>query len=292
MTDFEATVRALPFWQGIKSVVPLHGGVSNAAFVVEDQQGRFVARIGQDYPFHQVERRREAEAHRAGFAAGLSPEMIYAQGGVMIVRHLVAKTYAEADVRADWQSCLDLVCRCHAGMAQRIRGQAAMFWVFQILRDYAETLRAAKHRESGNLPHWLDIAGALEAAQMPLPVIFGHHDLLAGNFLHDGNRLWLIDWEYGAFGTAMFDLANLAAANGLSKSAEQDMLTAYFGKAPDLATHRAYAAMKVAAALREALWGMVSELYLAAPGVDYAAYAAEHIQRFRNFHADYQKDFR
>ena len=53
------------------------------------------------------------------------------------------------------------------------------------------------------------VADRLEAMQMPLPIVFGHHDLLPGNFLDDGNRLWLIDWEYGAFGTAMFDLANL-----------------------------------------------------------------------------------
>ena len=31
--------------------------------------------------------------------------------------------------------------------------------------------------------------------------------------------------------------------------------------------------MKTASALREAMWGMVSELYLNAPGVDYVAYA-------------------
>jgi aminoglycoside phosphotransferase (APT) family kinase protein len=56
---------------------------------------------------------------------------------------------------------------------------------------------------------------ALEAAQAPLPMVFGHHDLLPGNFIDDGKRLWLIDWEYAGFGTAMFDLANLAT-NGRS----------------------------------------------------------------------------
>ena len=48
---------------------------------------------------------------------------------------------------------------------------------------------------------------------MPLPIVFGHHDLLPTNFMDDGKRLWLIDWEYGGFGTAMFDLANISANN-------------------------------------------------------------------------------
>jgi thiamine kinase-like enzyme len=109
--------------------------------------------------------------------------------------------------------------------------------------------------------------------------------------MDDGKRVWLIDWEYGAFGTAMFDLANIAAANSFDTTMEGDMLRGYFGKAPDLALTRAYYAMKVAAALREAMWGMISELFLAAPGVDYVAYAAEYISRFDAIHAAYSKDF-
>ena len=58
---------------------------------------------------------------------------------------------------------------------------------------------------------------------MPLPIVFGHHDLLPGNFIDDGRRLWLIDWEYGAFGTPMFDLANLSA-NGEFDAAQDEAL--------------------------------------------------------------------
>ncbi len=291
MSDAEDIVRSLAVWTGLRSVTPLTGGVSNAAFIVEDASGRFVARVGQDYPFHQVSRAREAEANRAAFAAGLSPELVHAGDGVMVVRHISAKTYGEADVRQRWQDCLALVMRCHRDMGTRIRGQGAIFWVFQILRDYAATLHTANHRATPQLAGWMTIADELEAAQVPLPIIFGHHDLLPANIMDDGKRLWLIDWEYGAYGTAMFDLANLAAANSFDPKTETDMLSAYFGRVPDLATTRAYFAMKTAAALREAMWGMISELYLAAPGVDYIAYAAEHTGRFTSIYARYRKDF-
>jgi thiamine kinase-like enzyme len=289
--DVEATVRGLSVWHGISSVAPLKGGVSNAAFVVDDASGRFVARVGSDYPFHQVSRAREAQAHRAAFEAGLSPELVFARDGVMVVRYIEAKTFAEPDVRANWARCLDLVMRTHRDVGHRIRGQGAIFWVFQILRDYAETLRIANHRSAPQLADWMAITDKLETAQVPLPVIFGHHDLLPTNFMDDGKRLWLIDWEYGAFGTAMFDLANIAAANSFDATMETEMLRAYFGRSPDLATSRAYYAMKVAAALREAMWGMISELFLAAPGVDYVAYAAEYISRFEAIHKAYSRDF-
>ena len=39
--------------------------------------------------------------------------------------------------------------------------------------------------------------------------VSSHNDLNPGNVLFDGTRLWLVDWEYGGFGTPLFDLANL-----------------------------------------------------------------------------------
>lgn len=283
----EARVRALPLWTGAVTVTPLKGGVSNASFKVTDSTGSYVARLGGDYPFHQVSREREAVASRAAFEAGLSPELVHAGDGLMVLRHLDARTYAEADVRANAARCVDILKRCHGGMGRRITGQGAIFWVFQILRDYGATLTRHGHRLAGEVPRWMGVVDQLEAAQLPLPVVFGHHDILPTNFMDDGQRLWLIDWEYGAFGTAMFDLASIAANNAFDPAGETLILERYFEREPSDALWRAFHAMKAASALREAVWGMISELFLAAPGVDYVAYAKEYLGRFDRVHADY-----
>ena len=280
MTSPEHRVRSLSLWQGLVSVEPLEGGASNASFLVRDGTGDYVVRVGEDFPAHQVSRVRECVASQAAHLAGLSPRLVHADAGLMVLDHVKARTLDEADVRRQWRACVDLLKRCHRDMPRRISGQGAIFWVFQILRDYALTLQSHNHRMVSHLPDWMALADALEAQQIPLPIIFGHHDLLPGNFLDDGKRLWLIDWEYGAFGTAMFDLANLAAANSFNVALEAEMLAHYFGHAADAQTQRAFSAMKVAAALREALWGMVSEIHLAAPGVDYEAYAQKYLARF------------
>ena len=287
----EDRVRALPVWRGLKSIVPLKGGVSNASFTVEDSTGKYVARVGEDYPCHQVSRVREGIAARAAFEAGLSPEVIHTESGIMVLRYLEARTYGEADVRANAGRCIDIVKRCHHDMGKRVSGQGAIFWVFQILRDYAHTLKAGKHRDSTNIPRWMNAVDALEDAQIALSIVFGHHDLLPGNFMDDGKRLWIIDWEYGAFGTAMFDLANIAANNSFEQDGEMQILEVYFSKKPDEALLRAFYAMKAASALREAMWGMVSELHLSAPGADYPAHAAEYLGRFERVYADYISKF-
>jgi thiamine kinase-like enzyme len=291
MTAEELRVRGLAVWKNLISIETLKGGVSNASFTVEDEAGRFVVRVGEDYPFHQVCRTREAVASKAAFEVGLSPEVVHIEKGLMVVRHIDAVTYQESEVRANREACIDMIMRCHRDMGKRVGGQGAIFWVFQILRDYAVTLNSAKHSRMNEIPRWMRILDGLEAAQVPLPIIFGHHDLLPTNFMDDGKRLWLIDWEYGAFGTAMFDLANIAAANSFDENLENQMLHQYFGSTPHLTTLRAYHAMKVAAALREAMWGMISELHLKAPGVDYVDYAAEYLGRFESILKNYETRF-
>lgn len=289
--DAEARVRALPLWRGPISVVALKGGVSNASFKVIDSAGTWVARVGGDYPFHQVSREREAAASRAAYEAGLSPEVLHAADGIMVLRHIEARTYTEEDVRANAEACVGILKRCHSGLGRHIAGQGAIFWVFQILRDYAVTLKAGRHARLAEIPRWMRIVDELEAAQVPMPIVFGHHDVLPTNFMDDGKRLWLIDWEYGAFGTAMFDLASIAANNSFDVAGETVILEAYFGSSPDLATWRAFHAMKAASALREAVWGMVSELHLNAPGVDYIAYANEYLGRFEAVYASYLQTY-
>ena len=277
--DLEARIAALPCWRGKVKLEPLHGGLSNKAFVVDDGKERFVVRCGGDIPAHHVFRDRERAASVAAHAAGLSPELVYAAPGVIVIRHIDGTTLAEADMRANVARIVPLLATCHSELARHLAGPANMFWVFHVIRDYARTLKAARGGSDGELSRYVALADALEAQQMPLPVVFGHHDLLPGNFIDDGKRLWLIDWEYGGFGTAMFDLANLAANGSFSSADDRLLLEAYFRQPVSDEVQRSFDAMKVASALREAVWAMVSAIHLAVPGVDYSAHAADYLAR-------------
>ncbi|HTN98987.1 MAG TPA: phosphotransferase [Nordella sp.] len=280
-TTPEQRVRDLGCWRGDVMLQPLKGGLSNASYIVTDARGKYVARVGEDFPCHHVFRDRELRASRAAFDAGLSPEVVHAEPGLMVVRFIEARTFTEEDVRKNLERCVEIVRKCHRDMKRLVTGPASIFWVFHVLRDYGHTLTEGFHRRKNDVPQWLAAVDALEDAQVPLPVVFGHHDLLPGNFMDDGDRLWLIDWEYGGFGTAMFDLANIAANNSLSEAEERQLLDIYFDRSPGEAVLRAFDAMKTASALREAMWGMVSELHLNAPGVDYVAHADEYLGRYQ-----------
>ena len=77
----------------------------------------------------------------------------------------------------------------------------------------------------------------------------------------------------------MFDLAGVASNAGMSEDESEALLAAYFGASPTATLKRAHAAMQCASLLREAMWSMVSELHLSAPGVDYVAYTDRKLSR-------------
>ncbi|MBZ0129168.1 MAG: phosphotransferase [Rhodobacteraceae bacterium] len=276
-----ARIRALPCWEGEPQAEPLSGGLSNEIWKVTDAAGAHVARFGRDFPFHHVSREREAMASRAAAAAGFGPEVEHVGPGIMVCRFIDAHTWSEADMRDHPDRIATLLRDFHTRMPAHVRGTAPFFWVFHVIRDYAATLRACNSRFIAELPRLESLAAEMEAAQIPLPKVFGHHDLLPGNFMDDGQRLWLIDFEYAGFGTAMFDLAGAASNAGMSAEQADRLLTAYFGAPPDADLRRAFDAMQCASLAREAMWAMVSEHYLAAPGADYQAHASDYLGRLQ-----------
>lgn len=279
MRTNELRMRTLPIWNGGISIEPLHGGISNESYLVTDANGRHVVRFGKDYPFHHVYRDREIMTARAACEAGFAPALEYAEPGMMVSAFIGARTYDAKDVRANRGRIVTLMKRFHEEMPRHVSGAGFMFWVFHVIRDYARTLDAGGSRMTAELPAYVALADELERVQVTLPVVFGHNDLLPANFLDDGERLWLIDFEYAGFSTAMFDLAGVASNAGMTEQESEELLVGYFGHAPDLACRRAYAAMQCASLLREAMWSMVSELHLSAPGVDYVAYTTENLAR-------------
>jgi thiamine kinase-like enzyme len=272
---------ALPIWSGPVDPVPLGGGITNVNFRVEDAGRSFVVRIGDDIPVHQVMRFNELAAARAAAETGISPRDVYWEPGALVIEFIEGRTLADADVRdqARLERILPVVLRCHRDVPKRLRGPVLMFWVFHVVRDYAATLRDGGSRHTDRLAGLLDTAERLEQAVGPVDIVFGHNDLLPGNLIDDGARIWLIDWDYAGFNSPLFDLGGLASNNGLSTAQEEWLLEAYFDRPVTDDLRRRYAAMKCASLLRETMWSMVSEIH-SALDFDYAAYTAENLKRF------------
>ncbi|PYB71906.1 phosphotransferase family protein [Rhizobium wuzhouense] len=289
----EDRIHRLSCWNGSISIEALHGGLSNESYLVSDASGRHVVRLGVDYPFHHVSRDRETMTARAAHAAGFAPKVEHSEPGIMVTQFLTAQTLTGADIATRSDQIALMLKRFHQEMPHHVTGPGFMFWPFHVVRDYARTLDAGNSRMRAELPRYLSLAAELEATQAPLPIVFGHNDLLPSNILDDGVRLWLIDFEYAGFSTAMFDLAGATSNAGLSPDQSEAFFNAYLGSEPSAELGRAMAAMQCASLLREAMWSMVSELYLDAPGADYVGYTADNLKRLDealdHYHSIYGK---
>lgn len=279
--DDRALIQSLPCWQSAVEISPLEGGITNHNYLVSDAQGKFVVRLGHDIPVHQILRFNEIAAGNAAFAAGLSPQIRHHQRGVLVMDYIPSSALSAENVRDQQQLArvIELLRRCHTVIPKYLRGASVVFWVFHVVRDYAATLRDGGSRHIAQLPRLLQAADQLEQAAGPFDIVFGHNDLLPANILDDGERLWLIDWEYAGFNSPLFDLGGLASNNELEEPQERWMLECYFEKTIDDNLWQRYQAMKCASLLRETMWSMVSEIH-STLDFNYADYTAENLARF------------
>lgn len=278
--DPAARVAALSIWTGPVTPEPITGGITNTNFVVADNGRRCFVRIGEDIPVHGVMRFNELAAARAAHAAGISPAVLHAEPGILVTDFIEGVTLSEAHLRdeAMLARVVPLVRQCHEEVARLASAPILMFWPFHVARHYGQVLRAGNSRHAARLPDLMDKADELEKAVGPIRPVFGHNDLLPANFIDDGHRLWLIDWDYAGFNSPLFDLGGLAANSQLSPEHEGYVLAEYFGAEPDAGLWRRYRAMKAASALRESMWSMVSELH-SRLDFDFEGYTADNLGR-------------
>jgi len=222
--------RSLPCWKGKVEPTPVTGGITNANFLVEDASKRYFVRVGEDIPIHGVLRFNECAASRAAAACDLSPELLYEAPGALVFRYIESKTLGAEDVRprAMLERILPLLRTCHRELPKHVRGPVLIFWVFHVVQDYGHTLKAGNSRHLADIPSLLRMAQELELAVGPVDIVFGHNDLLPTNFLDDGKKIWLIDWDYAGFNSPLFDLSNLASNNEVSEADERWLLEQYF----------------------------------------------------------------
>ncbi len=280
MTTIEDQIARLACFSGPIESEPLSGGLTNRNFMVRHAGERFVVRVGDDNPVHLILRWHELASARAAYRAGIAPEIVHAEPGMLVMRHVAGHTLTPEDI-ADPQRLLALVAllkRCHHEVRQQFIGPLMAFWPFHVARHYARLIQEAGHEWSLEVPALLAIADRLEQGVGPVSLVLGHNDLLAANLIDDGQRLWLIDYDYAGLNSPLFDLANLASNNGFDEQAEHEMLTHYFGRTPDRTLLRSYAAMRAASLLRETMWSMVSETH-STLDFDYRSYTLDYRAR-------------
>jgi thiamine kinase-like enzyme len=213
-----------------RSVTDLPGGLTNRNYKVTTPGGAYVARVWSQGDMLAINRDHEHHNSVAAAQAGVgAPVVAYRpEDSLLVLGFINGRTFGNADVAEPAnigriaRSCRQL----HAGA--RFLGDFDMFAIQQRYRAVA--------REHGfAIPAgYDDLMGHVEYARAALAVRAGptvpcNNDLLAANFIDDGERIWLIDYEYSGNNDACFELGNIWGECRLSLDALAELIGAYYG---------------------------------------------------------------
>ena len=277
--NIKARIQSIPIWSNEISIKTLDGGITNENFLVEEHNKKYVVRLGNDIPEHLVSRSNELIVSKAASNAGISPKVIYHSHGILVLDYIKSITLSSEGVRKNIKSIIPLIKKIHHEIPKNLYGQSVIFWVFHVIRNYVKFLNDNKSLHIKILSDLISKSELLENNSSPYEIVFGHNDLLPANFLDDGTKIWIIDWEYAGFNTPLFDLGGLSSNNDFSYKEEIYLLENYFEKKINDKLLLQYNSLKCASLLRETMWSMVSEL-TSKIEFNYAKYTEENLSKF------------
>ena len=277
--EFENKIKSLPIWKNLENIEPLEGGITNLNFLVSDSGSKSVVRLGSDIPEHLVYRSNEIIVSEAAYQIGVSPKLIYNEPGVLVLEFIESKTLEPKTVRENLNKIVPIIRKIHDEIPNKLSGQPQIFWVFYVIKYYSNYLLNNNSSHIPLISSLLKKAEKLEKLSSPREIVFGHNDLLAANFLDDGSKIWVVDWEYGGFNDPLFDIGGLSSNNDLDENLENEVLEMYFKEKPSKDLIIKYNAMKTASLLRETMWSMVSEI-TSKIEFNYAEYTSDNLKKF------------
>ncbi len=230
----EQVIAAIPDWRGrtvTAEVIP--AGLTNTNYRVEVHGTPHFVRIpGAATELLAVDRANELHNTRAAAAAGVAPRVLYAlpQWDVFVLEWLSARTMSNGTFQELGMPdrIAEALRRLHAG--PRFQNDFDMFRLTErylaVVDERAIPVPAGYRTRMDRIP---PIEEALAAN--PLPTVPCHNDLLAENYLDDGERLWIVDYEYSGNDDPTFELGNTCQELGFDQDRIAELCAAYFGEA-------------------------------------------------------------
>ncbi len=220
----------LPALGSPREVTELPGGLTNHNYRVRTTTHDVVVRISPPTTeLLAVDREQEWCNSRAAAEAGVgAPVVDYLPGqGVMVVEFLPGRTYGAEDVAANLARIAAAVRRLHAGPAF-----VARFDMFEVQERYQAIVSDRGFAVPQGYAELGDPAARVRRVleRHPETLVPCHNDLLAANFIDDGDDVRIIDYEYSGMNEPAFELGNLVNESQLGHESLVEVVGAYYGR--------------------------------------------------------------
>ncbi|TAH53236.1 MAG: LPS biosynthesis choline kinase [Chloroflexota bacterium] len=268
MSSIESLLSRLATFQNKTLIVtPLSGGLTNTNFRVEADGVPYVVRLpGAQTELLAVDRANEVYNARAAHAAGIAPRVVeYLDDvNVMVLEFVRGETMSSARLNEK-----GMATRMAHALKQLHAGPRFLhdFDMFRLTDYYLQVASEQAVKIPDGYPEYMPRVRKIENAfaRNPLPTVPCHNDLLAENYIDDGEKLWLIDFEYSGNNDPTFELGNTAQEQQFDEARQRELCAAYFGYASD----EKLARMKLNMVMSDVGWTLWAALQAKISTIDY-----------------------
>lgn len=226
-------ILAEAFGKASTVVTPLPGGASTASLFRVDVSARhYLLRVeGMHSPLRVPT---QYEAMRMAAEAGLAPAVRHVDAAAGIV----ATDFIEEQPLEDYPGGRAALVEAMGALIARLQASPAIpafvDYPDMVARLFAHVRRTGLFAARLLDPHW-DRLEQIRAAwdRDPARLVSSHNDCHPGNFLFDGERLWLVDWESAYRNDPFVDVAILLDNVAPTPELEAVVLRTCLSRDPD-----------------------------------------------------------
>src|SRR5687767_12267507 len=282
MDELSPIFQRIPQFASAKSpeITELSGGITNKNYKITVDRESYVLRLGgNETKYLGIDRAVEYECSRLAAQIGIAPEPIafLEPEGYIVARFISGKGISAEEIGTEEniKRVIQAMKAYHA-----LENFPGSFSPFRVAEEYAKTASSFNVKLPDKMDWYLEKSREIEKAMYrepfkPRPC---HNDLLNGNFIYDGTRIRILDWEYAGMGDIFFDLGNFAVQHEFKEEQDEVLLRTYFGEQTNSQRAR-LKLMKIMSDLREAMWGMV-QVGVSKLDFDYVGYSQKYFDRY------------
>jgi thiamine kinase-like enzyme len=268
MPIIEEVVSKMDEWKGRDvSIQHLSGGLTNTNYkVIVDGKPFFVRVPGEGTELLAIDRNNEYHNTKAASEAGVAPKILrhFPEYSVMVIEFLNGTTMSKDSLNKPGMPSrmAQAIKRLHAGPRF-----LTDFNMFRLTEYYLGLCKERGIKTPDGYNERITTVGRIEKAMSvkPLATVPCNNDLLAENYIDDGNQLWLIDYEYSGNNDPTFELGNTCQEMQFNDEQIKEVCAAYFGKAKPALIAR----MKLNMIMSDVGWGLWAAIQASISKIDF-----------------------
>lgn len=266
--DIGKALMGIKPWQEKElNISPMSGGLTNTNYRVEVDGTPFFVRVpGESTELLAVDRANEHFNTKAAAAAGIGPKVIYhlPESNIMVLEFIQGETMSNEKLQSP-----EMPGRIAKSLKMLHNGPRFMtdFNMFRLTEYYLDICKQQDVTIPDGYPERLPTVNQIEQAMLinPLPTVPCNNDLLAENYIDDGELLRLIDYEYSGNNDPTFELGNTCQELQYDENQIEELCSAYFGQL----TKSMLARMKLNMIMSDVGWALWAAIQAKISSIDF-----------------------